>query len=133
MVKEMTSEEEFSLAKWNKVGSSSSSNASSKVAIGAFLMGESSPYSYSPPEVESRARNPRAEGSRRRASVNSLMGLPVPVEVDNSIGDSSIANMNRVFLRRACEVVCDSVNLGMTFEEPGEKLCEVTERILRNI
>lgn len=101
--------------------------------MGAILVGESSTFSYSPPLVESRVRNSRVDGYKRRANVNSLMGFQTPEEADNFINDSHIANMNQVFLSRACEVVCDSVNLGVTFEESEGNLCEVTEYILCNL
>lgn len=55
-----------------------------------------------------------------------MIGLEPPSEADNSISDSSIANMNQIFLKCFCEVVQDSSELGMTFVESEDQLSELT-------
>lgn len=66
----------------------------------------------------------------KRASANQLIGLDPPFEADNSISDSNIDNMNQVLLKRSLEVVQDSSELGMSFVESEDQLCELTKRIL---
>lgn len=83
-----------------------SSSATSRVAFDIILLHDSSICIDSPPEVESRARNPRDVGSQKRASV---IGLDIPDEANNSIDNSNIANMNQGFLKCSYDMVRDSI------------------------
>lgn len=125
-------EGEFSLAQWNMDGTLSSPSATSRVPPKVILLCESAVGLDSPLEVESRPKLSKVGIHRRRASVNSIMGSPIPEEAKNSINDSNIANMNQQFLNRAEEVVCESFELGMSFTESENQLCQLIERILRN-
>lgn len=95
--------------------SSSSSSATSRLPLDDTLHRGSLNCLDSPPDAESKTKIPRDGVGKRHARVNSIMGLVTPDKTNNSIDDSNIVNMNQMFLKHSCEVVRDSIELGMTF------------------
>lgn len=120
---EQNSKGVFSLAQWNQEAVASPSIIMSQDPSLATLLFDSSVSFDSPPKVVPRPAPSRGMHGRRCASVNSIMGTPIPEEADTLIDDANIANINLLFLSRAGVVVCDSF-------EFGDVICGIRESVV---
>lgn len=91
-------EGEFSLAQWNLEVSSSSSNATSRIAHDAVMVYVVRSPRDSPSGVVSRLKSSKGCRGKKHASIHKIMGLAFPPPAECSIHDSDIANRNQAFL-----------------------------------
>lgn len=74
----------------------------------------------------------KSHRGKKLAKVNQLHGLSYSVSCDNSVCDSSIENMNMIFLGMAKDIVKDCNNLGIEFIKTEgkviEKACTMVKR-----
>lgn len=123
-------EGEFSLGQCNLDTSSSSSNATSRIAHDAIVLHDSNVLLDSSLEIELRPKSRRAGCGRKHISVNNMISLEPPPEVDYLINDSNIHNRNWAILKHYEEVVNECNDLGMTYVEPQDQLCAMAKSIL---
>lgn len=113
--------------------SSSSSNATRRIALDEFRLCDAQGSPVSSPKIASKPVLLKGHRDKKHASVNILMGLEPRPKDDGSLNDSNIDNRNRLVQEQSSAVVHDCSELGMTFVETDDQVGVLAERILRNI